>query len=110
MKFFKVLTVGVASALLLGACSSSQNESVESKTVDLYGHTISYDEALANRVPDEWKKGITVPIQVLRPNAFIDESGGVVGLQPDLMTAMAIKMGIPVTMEPTSFDAQVPGI
>lgn len=103
-----IVTVAAAAALSLTACTANAPAATES--IELYGHTVTTDEALAAAVPADWKSGITVPIQVLRPNAFVDEDGKTVGMQPDLIAALAVKLGIPITTEVTSFDAQVPGV
>nr|WP_237686712.1 transporter substrate-binding domain-containing protein [Arthrobacter jiangjiafuii] len=105
----KILSVGAAAALVLGltACGASASASEE---LTLYGSTITKDDALAERLPAEWKAGITVPVKVLRPSAFVDEKGETVGLQPDLVRALGAKWGIPVTVEPVGFDGHVPGV
>lgn len=96
---------------MLGACAAATGSPTSAeKSVDLYGHNVEFNAELAERVPAEWKNGITVPIQVLRPNAFVDDKGATVGLQPDLLKAMSAQLGINITLETTSFDAQVPGV
>lgn len=108
----RLTAVATGMTLLLAGCGNEGPGSAASaaEPLELYGHTISYDEELAAKVPDDWKDGVTVPIQVLRPNAFVDEAGNTVGLQPDLLRAIGTKLGIDIEMEVTSFDAQVPGV
>lgn len=93
---------------MLSACAQSGADVPES--LELYGHTVELDSALADRVPAEWQGGITVPLQVLQPNAFVDDTGTPVGVQPDLVHAMGTVLGIPVTFEVAPFDAQIPGV
>lgn len=105
-----ISAVVAASILLLTACGSAGESPASEGTTDLYGHKVEFNPELAKRVPADWKNGVTVPIQVLRPNAFIDDKGATVGLQPDLIKAIATQLGIDITLETTSFDAQVPGV
>jgi len=104
--------IAVASlAGALAACSPAQDDAGDApQGLELYGHTITVDEALAAQLPAEWKSGITIPVKVLQPNAYVDESGEVVGVQPDLVAAMAAKWGVDVTMEAVAFDGHVPGV
>lgn len=96
---------------MLASCGTgSDSPGSATDSIDLYGHTVKLNEELAKKVPADWKGGITVPIQVLRPNAFVDEKGDTVGLQPDLLKAISTQLGIGITLETTSFDAQVPGV
>jgi polar amino acid transport system substrate-binding protein len=108
-RLHRFLGAGAVAALALGlsACGASADAAPE---VNLYGTTITKDEALAERLPEEWKQGITVPVKVLQPNAFVDEDGKTVGLQPDVVQALGAKWGIPVTVEPVGFDGHVPGV
>ncbi|MGM7671263.1 transporter substrate-binding domain-containing protein [Microbacterium sp. A93] len=99
-----------AGALALGLSACGADAEAGDQDLELYGHTISQDEALAERVPEEWKAGITVPVKVLQPNAFVDEDGETVGLQPDFVRAMGAKWGVDVTMEAVGFDGHVPGV
>ncbi|WP_298039518.1 transporter substrate-binding domain-containing protein [uncultured Microbacterium sp.] len=106
-----VLAALMATAVALPACTATQGgDDAGSEGLELYGHTIVADQELADRVPAEWKGGITVPVKVLQPNAYVDETGEVVGLQPDLVAAMAAKWGVDVTMEAVAFDGHVPGV
>lgn len=105
-KFVGVSAVA-ALTLALSACGGSAAADGE---LNLYGSTITKDEALADRLPADWKAGITVPVKVLRPSAFVDGDGTTVGLQPDLVRAVGAKLGIPVTVEPVAFDGHVPGV
>lgn len=98
-----------ALALGLSACGSASGPA-GGADLELYGHTISQDEALSERLPEDWKGGITVPVKVLQPNAFVDEDGNTVGLQPDLVQALGALWGVAVTMEPVGFDGHVPGV
>ncbi|MEV4902698.1 transporter substrate-binding domain-containing protein [Citricoccus sp. NPDC055426] len=97
-------------ALGLGLAACGSDAAASGEDLELYGHTITQDDALAERVPEEWKAGITVPVKVLQPNAFVDDDGETVGLQPDFVRALGAKWGVPVTMEPVAFDGHVPGV
>lgn len=97
----------LALGLGLAACGS---DAAATEDLELYGNTVSRDEALSERVPEDWKAGITVPVKVLQPNAFVDEDGNTVGVQPDLVRALGASWGVPVTMEPVGFDGHVPGV
>lgn len=99
-----------AGALALGLAACGGGAGASGEDLELYGHTITQDEALSERLPEEWKDGITVPVKVLQPNAFVDEDGETVGLQPDLVRALGAKWGVPVTMEAVGFDGHVPGV
>lgn len=99
--------------MVLAGCSadgSGAGSDAAPESLDFYGHTVTLDQELADRVPDEWKSGIVVPMQTLRPNAFVDENNESIGMQPDLVSAIAVKLGIPVRFEVAPFDAQVPGV
>ncbi|MGM7671255.1 transporter substrate-binding domain-containing protein [Microbacterium sp. A93] len=107
----RALGAGATLTLLAGgltACGGGDSDTAES--MELYGHTVEFNQDLADRVPADWEGGITVPLQVLRPNAFVDEDGNSVGVQPDLVKAMSTKLGIDIDMEVAPFDAQVPGV
>ena len=107
----RILGVGATLALLTSALTACAPESGSvAGSLELHGHTIELSDELAERVPEEWKGGIKVPIQVLRPNAFVDEDGETVGLQPDLLRAIGTKLGIDITLEVAPFDAQIPGV
>ena len=106
----RALGAGAVLALLTGGLAACSSTETVADSVDFYGHTVKLDPELSERVPADWKSGITVPLQVLRPNMFVDEKGENVGMQPDLVTAIATKLGISVSMEVAPFDAQVPGV
>lgn len=107
----RALGAGAALALLAGGLTACGGEDAAvADSMELYGHTVEFDQELADRVPADWEGGITVPLQVLRPNAFVDEDGNSVGVQPDLVKAMSTKLGIDISMEVAPFDAQVPGV
>lgn len=106
----RYLGVGAGLAVLMGGVAACGAGADVAGSVQVYGHTVELNQELADRVPTEWKGGITVPIQVLRPNAFVDENNNPVGVQPDLLNAMSTKLGISIKLEVAPFDAQVPGV
>ncbi|MEV4902716.1 transporter substrate-binding domain-containing protein [Citricoccus sp. NPDC055426] len=106
-----LLTAPIAAAALLFLTGCGGAASVDTAAEqDFYGTTVSFHQDLADRVPEEWKSGITVPAKVLQPNAFVDEDGAVVGMQPDLVEAFSALWGIPITVESVAFDGHVPGV
>ncbi|WP_298039497.1 transporter substrate-binding domain-containing protein [uncultured Microbacterium sp.] len=108
--FTRILGVGAAVALMTGTLAACSSNEPVAESIDFYGHTVEFNQELADRVPADWKNEITVPLQVLRPNMFVDEAGKNVGMQPDLVNAIATKLGVSVDMEVAPFDAQVPGV
>lgn len=106
----QVTVLCATGALALGLSACGSGSATETVDLELHGNTITQDEALSERLPEEWKNGITVPVKVLQPNAFVDEDGNTVGLQPDLVRALGATWGVSVTMEPVGFDGHVPGV
>lgn len=114
-KMITIVAFAGAVVMAMAGCGTDgeqggNNGSAAGGPLELYGHTVEFDQSLADRVPADWKGGITLPIQVLRPNAYVDESNEVIGMQPDLLRAFGTKVGIDITFEVAPFDSQVPGV
>lgn len=93
-----------------GSPAGSQPAGGEAQAT-VQGITVSRDEALASRVPDGWVTDgvLKAPVMLAPPTGILSPEGKAEGLVPDLVTAIAAKLGLKAELEMTSFDAQVPG-
>jgi len=96
-----VITIG-----LLAGCSSTDAASTSDSIVpsDALG-------SLKDSVPSDWADGITVATQAdIAPLTFTDDSGTVVGFDQDLLGAISDVLGVPITVEPVTFENLILGL
>ncbi|MCW4459869.1 ABC transporter substrate-binding protein [Microbacterium sp. MPKO10] len=104
-----------AAAVLMGltACSNPELDDTEqqSGSQDVVT-TVEKDDEIAAMLPDSYKdKGFTAAINAnIPPVKFVDDSGDITGLNPELLRAAARVLGIEVTFKEVTFDALVPGL
>ncbi|MEU8513595.1 ABC transporter substrate-binding protein [Kitasatospora sp. NPDC048722] len=114
----RLLAVGaVAASLTLGltACGSSGSSSGSSTGANASATVpaVSADPSLAALVPADVKsagKIVAATDASYAPNEFKDDKGNIVGMDVDLATAIATKLGLTVDVQNATFDSIIPGI
>lgn len=113
------LIAGAALAgLVLSGCATTvtaeEEEPVaESAAFELYGMEVPFDQALQDGLPaDVIEEGSLVFTSdaAAPPRSFIDDSGEIVGVIPDLLAALGATLGVEVKLEKNTFDTEVPGV
>ncbi|WP_166979223.1 ABC transporter substrate-binding protein [Paramicrobacterium fandaimingii] len=104
-----------AAAVLMGltACANPELDDTEqqSGSQDVVT-TVEKDDEIAAMLPDSYKdEGFTAAINAnIPPVKFVDDSGDITGLNPELLRAAARVLGIDVSFKEVTFDALVPGL
>lgn len=96
MKKNHLLALAVPVIFALSACSSGNAAEVDdAQGIEIHGQVIEVDPELAERVPDGFAPGgvLTAPNSLLAPIGFTDENGDDAGVVPDLVHAIAGKLG-----------------
>lgn len=107
-RFAAVSAIAVAGALLLTGCGDQTKESNGSS-----GSSSAASAPLADKLPADIRaKGvIRVGSDIAYPPVeFKDESGKVVGIDPDLAAAMGKQLGVTFQFENGTFDALLTGL
>ncbi|GAA1002557.1 MULTISPECIES: ABC transporter substrate-binding protein [Streptomyces] len=107
-RFAAVSAIAVAGALLLTGCGDQTKESNDSS-----GSSSAASAPLADKLPADIRaKGvIRVGSDIAYPPVeFKDESGKVVGIDPDLAAAMGKQLGVTFQFENGTFDALLTGL
>jgi polar amino acid transport system substrate-binding protein len=103
------LAVSLAAGLSLAACGSSSNSSATSSTP-----SAGANPTIAAEVPAAIKSKGTLTVASdasYAPNEYISPDGHtVVGMDPDLMKALAALMGLKVKVVNVTFDSIIPGM
>ncbi|HWK28037.1 MAG TPA: transporter substrate-binding domain-containing protein [Solirubrobacter sp.] len=116
--------IAAACAIALGACGDSEDDAKapsgsaangKTMTVQVAGREVSSDPQLAEKVPAKVRDSGTLTgagTLPYPPWAVIDADapGGVAGVQPDLATAIAAKLGLKFEFKKTSYEGFVPGL
>ncbi|HUA11405.1 MAG TPA: ABC transporter substrate-binding protein [Solirubrobacteraceae bacterium] len=114
-KVLAALAAPALVAVVLAGCGSSEKTSTSSTTSTSASSTIptqSVDSEIAAKVPAKYKSKSSLIIATepeYAPNEFI-ENGKIVGMDPDLMTAIAEVLGLKVSFAEAQFTAIIPGI
>ena len=101
----------VASVFALSGCASGGESPSESATTEA-GSATKVDD-IANMVPEDIKAsgklvvGVNIPY---KPNEFKDESGKIVGVDVDLMNAIAATLGLTPEYREADFAKIIPSI
>ncbi|MEE1784792.1 ABC transporter substrate-binding protein [Streptomyces sp. SP17BM10] len=114
----RLLAAGaVAASLTLGltACGSSGSSSGSSAGANASATVpaVSADPSLAALVPADVKSAGKVVVATdasYAPNEFKDDKGNIVGMDVDLATAIAKKLGLTADVQNATFDSIIPGI
>jgi polar amino acid transport system substrate-binding protein len=100
------LTVASAAALVLAGCATAdEDKSSESLVPE------ANLGALKDSVPSEFAEGITVATQAdIAPLTFTTDDGEVVGFDQELLGAIEDVIGVPITVEPVTFENLILGL
>src|SRR5258708_40112800 len=102
--------VPALAVLAFAGCGSSNNSTTTSTSVSTSG---SANSAIAAQVPAAIKSKGTLTVAAdatYAPNEFIASDGHtVIGMDADLMKALAAEMGLKVTIVNATFDTIIPG-
>jgi polar amino acid transport system substrate-binding protein len=120
MRSTAVAALAVIGAVALAGCSdpSDDGRTVGSasgpgaKSAKIVAR-VAKDQRIAAMLPPAVAKRGTVTAAInpdVAPVKYIDDSGKITGVSPDLLRAAGRLLGITVSFQKTSFDAQVPGL
>lgn len=104
--------LAVTGSLALAGCAKNTPKTSTPTTSATVG-AVSKDQAAADLLPAAIKSsgklvvGINLPYA---PNEYKDPSGKIVGWEPDLLNAMATKLGITATLQESGFDNIIPSV
>lgn len=91
----------VVSAGLAGCASSGSGATATKAPV----------ATLKSEVPSQFASGITVATQAdIAPLTYTDDNGDVVGFDQDLVKALSTKLGVPITIQPVTFENLILGL
>ncbi len=106
--------VPVLVALALAGCGSSNKSSSSSTSATVAKTPTVYDATIAGQVPAAIKAKGTLNIATeaqYAPNEFIAPDGHtVIGMDADMMTALAAVMGLKVNLINSNFETIIPGL
>lgn len=111
-----VARIGVPAltVLALAGCGSSSSSTSSSTTTPATTPTATADASIAAQVPAAIKSKGTLNVATeaqYAPNEFIAPDGHtVIGMDPDLVTALATVMGLKTTYINSNFETIIPGI
>lgn len=118
MTRFRLMTAALAvgtSGLLLAACGSSPTttktpEQPAASGPAVSGPAVAKDDALAAKLPERFKGGITVASGVYPPMSWLDDQGKFTGFDYDLGQALGAKLGVPFNFQEQAFDSIIPSL
>ncbi|MEU1419010.1 ABC transporter substrate-binding protein [Kitasatospora sp. NPDC005751] len=100
-------------SLALTACSSSKDESTGAPNAGATVNEVKADDKLVALVPADIKSAgkLTVGSDAsYAPNEFKADNGKIEGMDVDLITAVAARLGLKVDVQDSGFTAIIPGI
>jgi len=107
MTRYRMIGLAVAATAVLGGCGTTKSETPSAKV------NVSVDPSVAAKVPAAYKgKPLTVGTAArLVPMEYKDDaSGEIVGFDPELMNAIAARMGLKVKWSDGTFDSLLAGV
>jgi polar amino acid transport system substrate-binding protein len=108
------LGVPALTVLALAGCGSSSTSSSSSTTASPAAAAVTVDPTIATQVPAAIKSKGTLNVATeaqYAPNEFIASDGHtVIGMDPDLVTALATVMGLKANFINANFETIIPGI
>ncbi|HMD57107.1 MAG TPA: ABC transporter substrate-binding protein [Solirubrobacteraceae bacterium] len=108
------LGVTALTVLALAGCGSSSNNTTSSSTTATASTTPAADATIAAQVPAAIKTKGTLNVATeaqYAPNEFIASDGHtVIGMDPDLVSALAAVMGLKATFINSNFETIIPGL
>jgi polar amino acid transport system substrate-binding protein len=104
----------VLAVLAIAGCGSSSSTTTSSSTPTTTASTTGTDAAIAAKVPASVKSKGTLVVGTeaqYAPNEFLAGDGHtIIGMDPDLVTALAQTMGLKAKFNDAQFEAIIPGI
>ncbi|HEX4564284.1 MAG TPA: transporter substrate-binding domain-containing protein, partial [Solirubrobacteraceae bacterium] len=104
--------IPVLAVLAVAGCGSSKSSSTTSSTSS--SPSVSANAAVTAQVPAKYKAKRTLDIGMeaqYAPNEFLAPDGHtIIGMDADLITAIANAMGLNVNLVNANFEAIIPGI
>jgi len=104
----------VLAVLAIAGCGSSSSTTTSSSTPTTTASTTGTDAAIAAKVPASVKSKGTLVVGTeaqYAPNEFLASDGHtIIGMDPDLVTALAETMGLKAKFNDAQFEAIIPGI
>lgn len=114
MKRLSILALSTAIGLLgLSACANpTLDDAGQQAGSDDVVAAVQRDDAIAAMLPEAYRdKGFSASINAdVPPVKFIDDSGNITGLNPELLRAAARVLGTEVNLQVGTFDSLVPGL
>jgi polar amino acid transport system substrate-binding protein len=111
-KLLALLGVPVLAVLVLAGCGSSSTSTTSTTTATIPAVTV--DATIASQVPTAIKSKGTLNVGTeaqYAPNEFVAPDGHtIIGMDPDLVTAMARVMGLKAVYHNATFESIIPGI
>jgi polar amino acid transport system substrate-binding protein len=104
----------VLAVLAIAGCGSSSSTTTSSSTPTTTASATGTDAAIAAKVPASVKSKGTLVVGTeaqYAPNEFLASDGHtIIGMDPDLVTALAETMGLKAKFNDAQFEAIIPGI
>ncbi|MFJ9841160.1 ABC transporter substrate-binding protein [Kitasatospora sp. NPDC101155] len=112
-RLFAVGVAAVSVSLVLSACSSSKSEGGGAPNASATVNEVKADDKLVALLPADIKSAGKLVVGAdasYAPDEFKDDSGKVIGMDVDLATAIAAKLGLKAEVQDSGFTAIIPGI
>lgn len=96
-----------------GSGGSSPTAGTEEGVFEIYGEEVPFNQQLYDMLPDDVKEKGSLSFSTDAagpPRTFVDESGEIVGVIPDVIAAVGATLGLETEIVKNSFDAEVPGV
>ena len=101
--------LGLTTALGLLALTGA----VQAQDFEVAGVTVPFNQALRDLLPPDVLEANRLSFTTDAngpPRTFMDETGAIAGVIPDLIGAVGATLGVEVVIERNAFDAEVPGV
>ncbi|MFG2842293.1 ABC transporter substrate-binding protein [Kitasatospora sp. NPDC048296] len=112
-RLFAAGVAAVSVSLVLSACSSSKSEGGGAPNASATVNEVKADDKLVALLPADIKSAGKLMVGAdasYAPDEFKDDSGKVIGMDVDLATAIAAKLGLKAEVQDSGFTAIIPGI
>ncbi|MEV0535009.1 ABC transporter substrate-binding protein [Kitasatospora sp. NPDC050463] len=112
-RLFAAGAVLASVSLAMTACSSSKDESTGAPNASATVNEVKADDKLVALVPADIKSAGKLAVgsdASYAPNEFKADNGKIEGMDVDLITAVAAKLGLKVDVQDSGFTAIIPGI
>ncbi|MFV0374821.1 ABC transporter substrate-binding protein [Microbacterium sp.] len=109
-----VIAAAATVSLALAACATGGDSAAETDDVFvIYGEEVPFNQELYDMLPDDVKEKGSLSFSTDAagpPRTFVDDSGEIVGVIPDVIHAVGATLGLETEILKNSFDAEVPGV